>query len=101
MNSANDNTDTDADKDLPVSIRKLVERALLLPLIGLVLLIPPLASIFEIDARPFGIPFTLLYLFGVWAALIFFAARLSRRLQAYEEPEDNRLDDRIDREPGQ
>ena len=41
---------------------------------------PPLAGIFEIEARIFGLPATLLYLFVVWAVLIVGTALLSRRL---------------------
>ena len=64
----------------PFTARKLRERALLLPLIGLVMLMPPIANIFQLDGRVLGIPFTLLYLFVVWALLIVAAARLSKRL---------------------
>lgn len=76
-----------SNKDLLAPTRKVVERALILPLIGLLLLIPPIASIFEIDSRLSGIPFTLLYLFFVWAVLIVAAARLSSRLQNLDDRE--------------
>lgn len=81
---------SEAETGFPLSSRKVAERALILPLIGLVLLIPPIAGIFEIDARVFGIPFTILYLFGVWAMLIILANRLSRRLQSAEDHETER-----------
>ncbi len=73
----------------PVSPRKAVERALILPLIGLLLLIPPIATIFEIESRFFGIPFTVIYLFVIWAILIFSAFRLSRQLQNFEDPAED------------
>ena len=58
----------------PISNRKIRDRAALLPVIGLILLIPPIANVFQLDARVAGIPFTALYLFGVWALLIAGAA---------------------------
>lgn len=69
------------DVDRPLSDRKISDRAVLLPLVGLLLLTPPLAGIFQLDIRVFGIPFTGFYLFGVWAALIVGAAVLSRRIR--------------------
>lgn len=80
-----DTMNKSSGKEFPLSSRKLAERALILPLIGLLLVIPPIAGIFAIDARPFGIPFTVLYLFVVWAWLIFSAARLSRQLQKLDD----------------
>ncbi len=65
----------------PQSTRKIADRALILPLLGCFLLLPPLAGIFQLDFRVFGIPVTALYLFGVWAVLIAGAAWLSRPLQ--------------------
>lgn len=58
--------------------RKIRDRALILPLVGLTLLMPPVALIFESEAKLFGLPVTLIYLFVVWAALIL-AARLQAR----------------------
>lgn len=67
--------------DQPLRHRKARDRALILPLVGALLLTPPLAGIFQIDARIGGVPFLLVYLFAVWAALIAGAAALSRRLR--------------------
>ncbi len=64
----------------PMRDRKLRDRALILPVVGLILLIPPVASIFQIDGRIGGVPVTLAYIFAVWAALIACAFWLSRRL---------------------
>ena len=69
------------DADRPLSDRKISDRALILPLVGALLLLPPLAVIFQLDARVFGIPFTAFYLFVVWGALILGAALLSRQIQ--------------------
>lgn len=65
----------------PLRRQKIRDRAMVLPLIGLALLVPPIASIFQLDARVGGLPFTALYLFGVWAALIVGAAVLARELR--------------------
>jgi hypothetical protein len=69
------------DPNRPLSDRKTSDRALILPLVGLLLLLPPVAGIFQLDVRILGIPFTAFYLFVVWAALIAGAALLSWRLQ--------------------
>ena len=69
------------DPDRPLSDRKISDRALILPLVGSLLLLPPLAGLFQLDIRVLGIPFTGLYLFAVWAVLIAAAAALARRLQ--------------------
>lgn len=73
------------DPNRPPSDRKTRDRALVLVLVGCALLTPPLAGIFQIDARILGIPFTGLYLFVVWAALIVGAAALSGRLSSSAE----------------
>lgn len=62
------------------STRKARDRAIILLVVGLSLLVPPFAGIFQLDARIGGIPFTALYLFVVWGVLIAGAAALSRRL---------------------
>ena len=67
--------------------RKIVERALLLPLIGLLLFFPPIAGIFDINLFVSGIPFTVIYLFVVWGLLIFAAYRLSLNLTQLGEQE--------------
>ena len=61
--------------------RRVRDRSVILLLIGLALLVSPMAGIFEIDAKLGGIPVTLIYLFAVWAGLIAGAAALSRRLR--------------------
>ena len=70
----------------PLRHRKTRDRALILPLAGLILLIPPVAGVFHLDAKIAGVPFTLVYLFAVWALLIAGAAALSRRLRDGDEP---------------
>lgn len=72
----------------PLSIRKARDRAFILPLVGLVFLMPPFASIFQLDILVMGIPFTTLYLFTVWTVLIGCAALLSGKLQENAQVED-------------
>ena len=69
------------DEHRPISNRKTSDRAIILPLVGCLLLTPPLAGIFLLDIRILGIPFTGFYLFAVWAGLIAGAAVLSIRIQ--------------------
>ena len=65
----------------PVSPR-LVGAAVLLPCLGLLLLMPPLIQLFAIDHDIGGVPLIVIYLFGVWIALVACAAWLARRLGA-------------------
>ena len=74
-----------AEPEQPLSRPKTLDRAFILPVLGMALLLPPFAGIFEIDARIAGIPFTVIYLFAVWALLIAGAAVLSRRLTDDEQ----------------
>ena len=60
--------------------RRARDRAVILLAVGLALLLPPFAGIFQLDVRIAGLPFTALYLFVVWGFLIGGAAALSRRL---------------------
>ena len=78
-------TQTNARAEQPLRHRKTRDRALVLPLIGLMLLLPPAAGIFHLEYKLFGVPFTLIYLFTVWALLIAGAAALSRRLRNGDE----------------
>ena len=61
--------------------RKARDRAGVLLLAGIVLLLPPFAGLFQIDGKIFGLPVTLVYLFSVWALLILGAWRLASRLR--------------------
>ena len=63
----------------PVSPR-IVGAAVLLPCIGLFLMMPPLIQLFTLDLDVLGVPLIVIYLFGVWIALVACAAWLSRRL---------------------
>ena len=67
--------------------RKLISGALFLTFLGSLTLLPPLASVFQIQRRFFGVPTELIYLFTCWVALIATAYWLSRRLPHEREAE--------------
>ena len=79
------NRDTDSEDAHALLHRKTRDRALILPLMGLILLTPPVAGIFELDVKLVGVPFTIIYLFTVWAGMILGTALLARRLRAGTE----------------
>ena len=86
------------DSNQPSTDRKVGDRARILLLLGCLFLMPPLAGIFQLDLRIMGIPFTALYLFVVWGALIAGTAILSRRLQDSTEWQDKADASRDERE---
>jgi hypothetical protein len=59
---------------------KLVSAALFLALAGALLILPPLATMFQLEERFLGLPAEVIYLFVAWAALIAGAFWLSTRL---------------------
>ena len=83
----------------PLTYQKARDRAFMLPLVGLILLIPPFADIFQLDTNVFGLPFTVLYLFAVWALLILGAAVLSRQLHEQEDYDRDDYDGGTDAGP--
>lgn len=68
------------EKNNALEQRRLRDRSAVLLLLGLILLMPPLAIVFHLEIKIAGIPFTLVYLFGIWAVLIAAAMRISRRM---------------------
>jgi hypothetical protein len=74
--------------------RKLISGALFLTLLGSLVLLPPLASVFQIQRRFFGVPTELIYLFACWIALIATAYWLSKRLPREREAEPGEGEDR-------
>jgi hypothetical protein len=56
------------------------DAASLLPVLGVFLLMPPIITLFAARADVAGVPLIVVYLFGVWLALIACAALLARRL---------------------
>jgi hypothetical protein len=82
--------------DQPLRHRKARDRALILPVIGAILLLPPIARIFAIDAGIGGVPLPVIYVFAVWAALIVGAAALSRHLGGPEPVADDAESGKLD-----
>lgn len=60
--------------------RKLESAALFLTLLGVLLILPPLAHLFRLEQRVLGIPVEVIYLFVCWAGLVAGAYVLSKRL---------------------
>lgn len=55
--------------------------AVALPLLGLFLLMPPIVTLFAHGVGFAGVPLIVVYVFGVWAALIVCAGLLAWRLR--------------------
>lgn len=73
--------------------RKLVSAALFLTLLGSMLLLPPLATVFQLQRRFFGVPAELIYLFACWVGVIVAAYWLSRRLPHEAEADPHSEDE--------
>ena len=73
--------------------RRPVEAAFLLPVLGAVLLLPPVILIVAGASRDLGLPLFVPYLFVVWILLIAATRSSSRRLQRLEEAEARILGD--------
>jgi len=67
--------------------RKLVSAALVLTLLGALLFMPPIASVFQIRRLVLGVPAEVIYLFLVWVLLVVGAWWLSTRLPRDGEDE--------------
>ena len=60
--------------------RKTVSAALFVTLFGAMLFLPPLLRLVQNEARVFGAPVELLYMFAAWAALVVAAVWLGKNL---------------------
>jgi hypothetical protein len=69
------------------------DAAMVLPFIGAILLFPPVVLIFAAPSVVAGVPLILLYLFGVWGAIIAAAYVLARRLPGGEGAQPRETDD--------
>jgi hypothetical protein len=67
--------------------RKLESAALFLSILGVLLILPPLAVVFQLERRVFGVPLEVIYLFVCWLGLIAGAYWLGRRLPREAEAE--------------
>jgi putative Ca2+/H+ antiporter (TMEM165/GDT1 family) len=72
--------------------RKLESAALFLTVAGALLIMPPIAAVFQIEHRLFGIPSEVIYLFLTWTFLIVAAWWLGKRLPQDPDvkPQDTR-----------
>lgn len=61
---------------------RVLDAAVVVPLAALLLFMPPFISLFAAPVSIFGIPLVVLYMFGVWAALVLLTWWLARRLAA-------------------
>ena len=67
------------NRPIPARVR---DAAVLLPVLGLVLFMPPVITLFAAaGAGVSGVPLIVVYVFGTWLALIVAGAVLSRRLE--------------------
>lgn len=73
------------DRDL--RRRKVTDAAVILPLLGTFLLMPPFIRIFVPNGDIAGIPVVILYLFAIWLVLIAVAWRLAGPLRGYMQAE--------------
>lgn len=76
--------------------RRLENAALILPIFGAVLIVPPLIAVFNAPALVFGVPLAAVYLFAVWGLLIGLTAALGPRLllqdrEPQARPPQNRM----------
>lgn len=61
------------------------DAAMVLPFVAMLLLMPPLVLIFTAPLHVAGIPLIVLYIFGVWGAVILGAFLTARRLASLRE----------------
>lgn len=67
--------------------RRARDAAILLPLGGLLLFLPPYVQLFDQPVYVFGLPLLHVYIFCIWFVGIVLTALLARRLMAREEQE--------------
>ena len=68
--------------------RRLETTALVLPVFGAILIVPPFLGVFNLPVTLFGMPIVAIYLFSVWTGLIVATAVISRRLGRDESGND-------------
>lgn len=66
------------------AFQRLKDIAVIAPIFGFLLLIPPVIGLFATEATVFGAPLVLVYLFVIWLGLIIVAAILSQQLSKAE-----------------
>jgi hypothetical protein len=66
--------------------QRLRSAAVLVPVAGAFLLLPPFLPLFAAPVRVFGLPLIVLYIFGVWALLVLLTWAITRRLPPDADP---------------
>ena len=59
----------------------ITDASILILCLGIVLLLPPITFIFDKPTVLFGVPLVVLYMFGVWFALVLASCMISRHLR--------------------
>jgi hypothetical protein len=67
--------------------------ATVLPFLAMALMLPPLVLIFTAPVRLAGVPLIVVYVFGVWVALIAAAYLVARRLKPNADKDDPAFDE--------
>lgn len=67
--------------------RKLEHAALIVPIFGAVLIVPPIVQVFLFPIHFAGAPLIVAYLFAVWVALIMATALMARHMKDTSLPE--------------
>lgn len=68
--------------------RRFATIALVLPIFGALMIVPPLVGVFNLKLTLGGIPIVAIYLFAVWLGLIGATFVLSHHLRNDEDPPD-------------
>lgn len=85
------------NSDLQLSRRKTRDKSVALLIVGIVLLMPPIVRTSLFEGSILGIPYTVFYMFSVWALLIISAAIISPRLRDGDKSrQDDTTDHRLD-----
>lgn len=68
----------------PSPSRRFADLSIVAPILGMILLAPPVIGLFASAGSVFGAPAIVFYTFGIWFAMIVVAAVLARKLSLQE-----------------
>ena len=63
------------------------DAAKILPVAAAVLLLPPFILIFAAPGTIAGVPLIIVYVFGIWAAIVLAAWLVARRVEPHDSPD--------------